>query len=58
LKGELRQEAVPGDMVDKDAKEGNAAKEIEPKVALQGRRSTTAAHLSSHPQGIDHAPEA
>jgi hypothetical protein len=45
LEGELRQEAVPGDMVDKDAKEGNAAKEIDPKVALQGRRSTTAAHL-------------
>ena len=34
LEGELRQEAVPVDMVDKDAKEGKAAKEIEPKVAL------------------------
>jgi hypothetical protein len=58
LEGELRQKAVPGDMIDKDAKEGHAAKEIEPKVALQARGSTTAAHLSPYSQGIDHAPEA
>ena len=34
LQGELRQEAVRVDMVYKNAKEGNAAKKIEPQVAL------------------------
>ena len=34
LEGEPRQEAAPVDMVYKDAKEGNAAKEIKPKVAF------------------------
>ena len=34
LEGEPRQEAAPVDMVYKDTKEGNAAKEIKPKVAF------------------------
>jgi hypothetical protein len=32
LQGELRHEAVPINMVYKDAKEGNTAKKIEPQV--------------------------
>jgi hypothetical protein len=36
LQGELRHEAVPVDMVYKNAKEGNTAKKIKPKVTLRG----------------------
>ena len=36
LQGELRHEAVPDDMVYKNAKEGKAAKKIKPQVTLRG----------------------